>query len=79
MFGNHVHAAVIAAGESESGITIHFVDELYDHGKQIFQAKCPVLPGDTPEILARRIHELEYAHYATVIENLLLNTAAEAD
>ena len=60
MFGNHVHDAVIAAGESESGITIHFVDEFYDHGKHIFQAKCPVLAGDTPEKLAQRIHELEH-------------------
>ena len=77
MYGNHVHEAVINAGEKESGITIHFVDKLYDHGKHIFQAKCPVLSGDTPEKLAQRIHQLEHAHYASVIENLLVKPAPE--
>ncbi len=74
MYGNHVHEAVINAAEKESGITIHFVDELYDHGKHIFQAKCPVYPGDTPEKLAHRIHALEHAHYARVIEELLIKS-----
>lgn len=71
MYGDAVHRAVIAAGEKESGITIHYVDELYDHGKIIFQAKCPVLPADTDQSLAQRIHQLEHEHYSTVIESLL--------
>lgn len=71
MYGTRVHEAVIDAGEKESGITIHYVDEIYDHGKIIFQASCPVKKGDTPDQLARRIHELEYKHYPEEIEKLL--------
>jgi phosphoribosylglycinamide formyltransferase 1 len=71
MYGAHVHGAVIAAGEPESGITIHYVDEHYDEGDIIFQAKCPVEPGDTPETLAARIHGLEHAHYPHVVEEIL--------
>jgi phosphoribosylglycinamide formyltransferase-1 len=67
-----VHAAVIAAGEQESGITIHLVNERYDEGRILFQAKCPVLPDDTPESLAERIHALEHAHYARVVEGVLV-------
>jgi phosphoribosylglycinamide formyltransferase-1 len=70
MYGTHVHAAVISAGEKESGITIHYVDEHYDNGDIIFQAKCPVMPGDTPGSLAQRIHQLEHEHYSKVIEKL---------
>ena len=66
----HVHEAVIANKEKESGITIHYVDELYDHGKVIFQATCPVLEDDTPEALAQRIHGLEHEHYADIIEQI---------
>ncbi len=72
MYGRFVHAAVISNKEKESGISIHYVDELYDHGEIIFQAKCEVKDDDTPETLARRIHELEHEHYAAVIEKLLL-------
>jgi phosphoribosylglycinamide formyltransferase-1 len=72
MYGHHVHEAVIAANETESGITIHYVDEQYDHGDTIFQARCEVKKDDTPETLAQRIHALEHAHYPTVIEQLLL-------
>lgn len=68
MFGHHVHEAVIAAGEKESGITIHYVNDHYDEGAPIFQAKCPVLPGDTPDTLAARVHELEYQYFPEVIE-----------
>jgi formyltetrahydrofolate-dependent phosphoribosylglycinamide formyltransferase len=71
MYGQVVHEAVIAAKEKESGITIHYVDELYDHGKIIFQAKCPVLSTDDADSLAQRIHALEHEHYPLVIENLL--------
>lgn len=68
MYGQYVHESVLNAGEMETGITIHFVDEHYDHGDVIFQTACPVLDSDTPETLAHRIHELEYAYYPKVIE-----------
>jgi phosphoribosylglycinamide formyltransferase-1 len=71
MYGDKVHAAVIAAGEKESGITIHYVDELYDNGDIIFQAKCDVLPGDTPGTLAQRIHSLEHQYYPKCIEEVV--------
>lgn len=71
MYGNFVHEAVIAAGDTHSGITIHIVDEQYDHGHHVFQAVCPVLPGDTAATLAARIHELEHANYPRVIEEFL--------
>ena len=71
MYGAHVHQAVIDAGEKESGITIHYVDELYDHGAPIFQATCPVLPGDTPETLASRIHALEHEHFPRIVEEVV--------
>ena len=74
MYGHHVHEAVIAAGEKESGITIHYVNNHYDEGSPIFQAKCPVLSDDTPDDLAARVHELEYAHFPRVIEETILNT-----
>ena len=72
MYGNFVHEAVIAAGELESGITIHLVDELFDHGQNIFQVSCTIDPSDTPESLAQKIHALEHAHFARVIEEVLL-------
>jgi phosphoribosylglycinamide formyltransferase-1 len=71
MYGDNVHQAVIAAGEKESGITIHYVDEFYDHGNIIFQAKCTVEQNDTAATLAKKIHQLEHQHYPDVIENLL--------
>lgn len=71
MYGHFVHEAVIGNKETESGITIHYVDELYDHGQIIFQAKCGVLPTDSPDSLAERIHMLEHKHYPAVIETLL--------
>jgi len=60
MFGIHVHEAVLASGARESGATVHLVDEEYDRGKIVMQEKVPVLPGDTPEILAARVLELEH-------------------
>lgn len=75
MYGHHVHSAVIAAGEKESGITIHYVDGHYDNGDIIFQAKCPVEPNDTPDALAKRIHALEHEHYPRVIEKLVASIA----
>lgn len=71
MYGNYVHEAVLGAGDVQSGITIHYVDEHYDHGDVIFQTACPVLPGDTTEKLAQRIHQLEHNHYPVVIEDLI--------
>lgn len=71
MYGMHVHQAVLAAGDHESGITIHYVDEHYDEGPVIYQATCPVLPDDTPESLAERVHKLEYESYPRVIAGLL--------
>jgi phosphoribosylglycinamide formyltransferase-1 len=72
MYGDHVHRAVIAAGEKESGITIHRVNERYDEGSIIAQFRCPVNPGDTPDGLAARIHELEHRHFPEVIEQDIL-------
>lgn len=71
MYGDYVHEAVIAAGETESGITIHSIDEHYDEGTVIFQASCPVYTSDSAKDLATRIHALEYEHYPKVIESLL--------
>jgi phosphoribosylglycinamide formyltransferase-1 len=71
MYGSHVHEAVIAAGEKESGISIHFVDELYDHGQLIFQARVEIDPGETAESLASKIHQLEHRHYPEQIEKIL--------
>ncbi|MDR0694120.1 MAG: phosphoribosylglycinamide formyltransferase, partial [Prevotellaceae bacterium] len=68
MYGMHVHRAVIANRERKSGITIHEVNSEYDSGKIIFQTACDVTPGDTPEILAAKIHQLEYQHFPRVIE-----------
>jgi phosphoribosylglycinamide formyltransferase-1 len=71
MYGEHVHRAVIQNGEKESGISIHYVNQAYDEGDIIFQARCPVKQGDTPESLAGRIHTLEYEHFPAVVEGLL--------
>ena len=67
-----VHETVIAEGESESGVTIHFVNENYDEGDIIFQGKCLISKEDTPESLANKIHELEYKYYPEVIEGVIM-------
>lgn len=72
MYGHHVHEAVIAAKEQESGITIHYVNERYDEGEHIAQFRCPVLPYDTPDSLAERIHGLEHAHYPGIVESIVV-------
>ena len=72
MYGAYVHEAVVANKEKESGITIHLVDEIYDHGKILVQAKCIVEPQDTPQMLASKIHELEMKFFPKTIEALLL-------
>ena len=71
MYGENVHKAVVEANETESGITIHYVNENYDEGKIIFQAKCEVLATDTHENVAAKIHELEYEHFPKVISSLI--------
>jgi len=71
MYGSKVHETVIAAGEKESGITIHYVNEHFDEGAPIFQAKCTIEPSDTPDTLAAKIHQLEHQHFPAVIEKLL--------
>lgn len=71
MYGDRVHEAVVAAGEKETGITIHYINEHYDEGDVIFQATCPVLPEDTPAEVAKRVHALEYKHFPVVIERLI--------
>lgn len=77
MYGSHVHEAVLAAGERESGITIHYVNQDYDAGEVIFQARCPVRSDDTSETLARRVQELEHAYFPQVVEKLLLSLSLE--
>ena len=72
MYGMNVHRAVIENHEKQSGITIHEVDKEYDRGKIIFQATCDILPDDTPENLAAKIHELEYLHFPAIVENWIV-------
>ena len=72
MYGMHVHEAVVKAGERESGITIHYINEHYDEGDTIFQAKCPVLPDDSAIDVAQKVHSLEYKHYPLIIERTIL-------
>jgi phosphoribosylglycinamide formyltransferase-1 len=71
MYGHFVHEAVVAAGETESGITIHFVNEHYDEGQIIFQASCPVQPTDTPDDVAHSVQALEHIHYPRVVAEVL--------
>ena len=71
MYGQNVHNTVIDNKEKESGITIHYVNEEYDKGDIIFQAKCKVEHDDNGETLANRIHQLEYKHYPEIIEKVL--------
>ncbi|WP_372752773.1 phosphoribosylglycinamide formyltransferase [Mariniflexile sp.] len=71
MYGMNVHEAVVANKETETGITIHYVNEHYDEGAIIFQAKCEVLPSDSAQDVAAKIHELEMEHFPKVVEDLL--------
>lgn len=74
MYGHHVHEAVAAAKEPESGITIHLVNEHYDRGDILFQARCALTPDDTPERIAEKVHALEYRHFPEIIEQWVLQT-----
>lgn len=71
MYGDNVHKAVVECGDTESGITIHLIDEHYDKGTTFFQATCPVLPTDTYEDVASKVHALEYEHFPHVIEEIM--------
>ena len=73
MYGMNVHKAVVENKERESGITIHFVNEKFDEGKHIFQAKCKLLPSDTPDEVAAKVHELEYTYFPEIIDRVLKN------
>ncbi len=73
MYGMRVHEAVVAAGEKQSGITIHFVDEVYDNGKIIFQATCNLNENETGESLAKKVQELEYKYYSSIIVDTILS------
>lgn len=72
MYGMKVHEAVIAAGEKESGITIHYVNEHFDEGELIFQSRCTIDENETAESLAQKIHLLEHTHFPEVVEKLVL-------
>ena len=73
MYGMHVHEAVVTNKEVETGITIHYVNEHYDEGAVIFQAKCEVTSTDTAENVAAKIHELEMEHFPKVVDSLLFS------
>ncbi|HPI68953.1 MAG TPA: phosphoribosylglycinamide formyltransferase [Bacteroidales bacterium] len=77
MYGSRVHKAVIDNREILSGITIHFVNSVYDEGDIIFQKTCKIDPSDTPETLAMKVHELEYRHYPEIIEALIVSRQKE--
>jgi phosphoribosylglycinamide formyltransferase 1 len=71
MYGSAVHEAVVAAHEKESGISIHYVDDIYDHGRIFFQVRLPLAPDETADSLAKKIHILEYRHYPEQIARWL--------
>ena len=73
MYGDRVHNAVIEAGEKESGITIHLVNEEYDKGEILFQTKCALTKTETANSLAQRIHALEYEHFPRAIEEYIMS------
>jgi phosphoribosylglycinamide formyltransferase 1 len=75
MYGMKVHQAVIENKDAETGISIHLVNNYYDEGELIFQAKCPVLPDDTPDLVANKVHELEYKYFPSVIEQYILENS----
>jgi phosphoribosylglycinamide formyltransferase-1 len=77
MYGNAVHNAVLEAKKKESGITIHYVDEKYDNGKIIFQAKCDVDSNDTAESLAQKIHKLEHQYFSVTIQKILKEASSK--
>jgi phosphoribosylglycinamide formyltransferase 1 len=79
MYGHYVHQAVHEAGERESGITIHYVDDQYDEGDIIFQARVPIDPNDTPQDIERKVRELEMKNYPEVIERWISGSASHVE
>lgn len=79
MYGRHIHEAVVAAGEKETGITIHFVSDVCDEGRIIFQASVPVEPTDTPAEVEFKIHALEREHFPRVIAETFLGTHSQTE
>ena len=77
MYGDNVHKAVVAAREPESGITIHYINENYDEGAIIFQARCDVLPDDTYQDVAEKVHQLEYLYFPPVINSVIAELSKE--
>jgi phosphoribosylglycinamide formyltransferase 1 len=75
MYGEKVHQAVIESGDTRTGITIHFVNDHYDEGEIIFQDSFEVQPGDTPDSIALKVHQLEYLHFPRIIENVIKLTS----
>jgi phosphoribosylglycinamide formyltransferase 1 len=71
-----VHEAVVHAGEKQSGISIHFVDEVYDNGEVIFQASCDLEKGETAELLSKKVQGLEHEHYSNIIADVLSSLPA---
>lgn len=78
LYGHRVHEAVLAAGDAESGCTVHLVDAEYDHGPTVLQRRCPVLPGDTPDSLAARVFEQECLAYPEALRNLFREAGTQA-
>jgi phosphoribosylglycinamide formyltransferase-1 len=73
MYGTAVHKAVLEKGETESGISIHYVTENYDEGEIILQETCPVIPGESPESLAGRVQQLEHQHFPNILKKIALS------
>ena len=73
MYGMHVHKAVSEAGETETGITVHWVNEHYDEGNIIFQAHCSIMPHEAPELIGQKVHELEHRLLPGVINDIINN------
>jgi len=71
MYGHHVHQSVFDNFEKETGITIHLVNQEYDKGRILFQKSVPLEINDTPDRIAQKIHQLEYAHFSKVIEKTI--------
>ena len=78
MYGIKVHQAVRNAGETETGITIHVIDEKYDEGRIVLQKKCAIESSDDPESIAAKVHQLEHAFYPRAIESWILETDSKA-
>ncbi len=77
MYGGIVHETVCKSGDTETGISIHYVNEKYDEGAIIFQARCPVTKEDTPETIAQKVHKLEYRYFPEIIEKVIFGKSLD--